>query len=108
MMRFSTFNPNEMMSEMLYDVYLYDENYPKPTPDMKLAKITIPERILNYAVDVLKKQIQKRKRHDFGIFTHSIDHQIIRQNSKNNFDQYLKSRRFTKKIDKYAKSLKLL
>ena len=105
MLRFYTLNPNEMAREKLYDVYLYNENYPKPVPEMKLDKITIPARIVNNALEILKRRNERKEMglsSESNVSSLSVDHQIIRQNSKTNSDSYFQSKKFVDKLNGFA------
>ena len=110
--KFATFNPNVMASESLYNVYAYDENYPKPLAEKLLPKITIPARILNKAIEILKKRNEVMDVEDgYNIMSSgSIDNQIVRRGSHQSFKKqsmYLKSRSFVKRLNSAAQALNM-
>ena len=99
-----------MAPEQLYDVYLYNDHYPKPVPEMKLSKITIPARIVKNAIEVLKRRHLAKERipkDEFDFSSSSIDHQIMRQSSIVNTDSYLQSNVFIDRLNGFAAELKM-
>ena len=51
-----TTNTEELAKDQSYNVYLYNENFPSPLPEMKLAEITMPANIVNNALQILQRR----------------------------------------------------